>query len=302
MRFRILALATLVACGDDGTAGTPDAPASIEDAAIDAAAGPDARDTTLVDARPYELRVPTGYVAGTPTPLVVLLHGYGASGSIQEQYFKFAPVAEANTWLYAIPDGTKDANNRQFWAATNACCGSGVDDVAYLTAVIDDVAAQYSVDPKRVYLLGHSNGGFMAHRMACDRADRIAAIVSLAGATWNDAAQCVPTGPVAVAQVHGTMDETILYGGGTAFGVYPSAMTTFSRWSTLNSCTGTAERTTLDLVTALAGNETRVEAAQTCTAGGASELWTIEGGTHIPALTPAFVDAVGEFFAAHAKP
>lgn len=301
MRLGLLAMATLFACGDDGTSGTTDAPA-IVDAAPRDAAEPDATpDASLVDQRPYTLNVPTGYVSGTPTPLVVMLHGYGVTGAIQEQYFKFRPVAEANTWLYAIPDGTKDASNRQFWAATNACCGTGVDDVAYLTAVIDDVAAQYSVDPKRIYLLGHSNGGFMAHRMACDRADKIAAIVSLAGATWNDASACTPTGPVAVAQVHGTLDATILYDGGTAFGVYPSAMTTFSRWSVLNSCSQVAARTPLDLVTALAGNETRVEEALSCT-GGASELWTIEGGTHIPTFTPSFVQAVGAFFAAHAKP
>lgn len=302
MRHALLILATLVACGDDGASGIPDAPAALDAAPADAAEPDATPDASLVDQRPYTLQVPTGYVSGTPTPLVVLLHGYGASGSIQEQYFRFGPVAEARTWLYAIPDGTKDASNRQFWAATNACCGTGVDDVAYLTAVIDDVAAQYSVDPKRIYLLGHSNGGFMAHRMACDRADRIAAIVSLAGATWNDPASCTPTAPVAVAQVHGTADETILYAGGTAFGVYPSAMTTFSRWSGLNGCDQATERTTLDLVAALAGNETPVLAAQSCTAGGASELWTIQGGTHIPAFTPAFVQSVGEFFAAHAKP
>ena len=68
-----------------------------------------------------------------------------------------------------------------------ACCDkydAKPDDVGYLTGLIDEIiAAGWPVDPKRIYLFGHSNGGYMAHRMACDRADRIAAIICLAGST-----------------------------------------------------------------------------------------------------------------------
>jgi polyhydroxybutyrate depolymerase len=170
--------------------------------------------------RPYQLMVPEGET-DAPAPLIVLLHGYGASGAIQAAYFGILDVAAEQGILVAYPDGLKDGMNRRFWNATDACCnftGGEQDDVAYLTALIDDVAANHPVDPARVYLVGHSNGGFMAHRMACERSSRIAAIVSLAGVTWDEPAACDPSAPVAVLQVHGDADTTIRYEGGVLAG------------------------------------------------------------------------------------
>src|SRR5439155_20820686 len=123
------------------------------------------------------------------------------------------------------PDGTVDGNNNHFWNATDGCCDfgkTGVDDSSYLAGLIDEIASKYKVDPKRVYFMGHSNGGFMSYRMACDHADRVAAIVSLAGATFADDSKCKPTAPVAVVEVHGNADPTVPYDGQ---GVVPSAPT-----------------------------------------------------------------------------
>ncbi len=87
----------------------------------------------------------------------------------------------------------------------------------------------------------------MTHRMACDRSGRIAAIVSLAGATHNTASRCAPTEPVAVLQVHGTADANIQYKGGTYAGsAHPSAITSVARWATFNRCN--AERTTVSMI------------------------------------------------------
>lgn len=292
-------LLILAACGSDGGGG----PAPEPDAAAIQDAGPtvDAFDST---GRPYELVVPSGYVAGTPAPLVVLLHGYGADAARQEMYFRFGPVAEAEGALYAKPQGTIDGLGNRFWAATDACCGTGVDDVRYLRAVLDDIAARYTVDARRIYLLGHSNGGFMAHRLACELSDRIAAIVSLAGAVWNDPAACPATSGVAVAQVHGTLDTIVQYGGGigNSGGMYPSAPTTLATWQGKNGCTGDQPGAALDLVTNLAGAETSVTRSIGCRPGGAAELWTITGGAHVPLLRAAWAAEVWSFFAAHPKP
>jgi polyhydroxybutyrate depolymerase len=270
---------------------------------VDATTPADAYD---VSGRPYGLFVPSGYAARTPAPLVVLLHGYGASGAAQESYFRLQAVAEAETFLYATPDGTLDQGGSRFWNATDACCDlydTGVDDVGYLTALIDDVGARYSVDPRRVYLVGHSNGGFMSHRMACERADRIAAIVALAGTVWNDPGACSASAPVAIAHAHGTMDSVILYGGGMVFGQapYPSADMTAATWRTKNGCTGTADAGTLDLDN-LPGAETAVTRGAGCPAGGAVELWRMEGVEHVPNLTPDWPTAVWAFLAANPKP
>jgi polyhydroxybutyrate depolymerase len=298
-RACLSAAATLAAACGGGDGNRP-----IDAAGSDAVVG--GADAYDISARPYDLFVPSGYVAGTPTPLVVLLHGYGASGAGQESYFRLQPVAEAETFLYAMPDGTLDQGGSRFWNGTDACCDlydTGVDDVAYLTGLIDDVAARYTVDPRRIYFVGHSNGGFMSHRMACDRSDRVAAIVALAGTVWNDPGACPAGAPVAIAHAHGTTDDVILYAGGMVFGqaTYPSADMTAAIWRTKNGCTGTAAGGTLDLDN-LPGPETAVTRGTGCAAGGTVELWRMEGVAHIPSLTADWPTTVWAFLAANPKP
>src|SRR5437016_4268465 len=124
--------------------------------------------SALIVARPYDSNIPAAY-HGQPTPLLILLHGFGQNGFVQNAYFGLNQLSEDKGFLLAFPDGTRSSQGQRFWNATDACCdldGSGVDDVAYLNAVIDDMERLYNVDKKRVYLTGHSNGGFMSHRMA----------------------------------------------------------------------------------------------------------------------------------------
>src|SRR2546426_27604 len=80
-------------------------------------------------------------------------------------------VSDEKTFIYAYPDGLTDVLGQRFWNATDACCdiyNKPTDDVYFATAVLADVQSSWSVDPKRIYVFGHSNGGFMAHRLACD--------------------------------------------------------------------------------------------------------------------------------------
>jgi polyhydroxybutyrate depolymerase len=198
-------------------------------------------------------------------------------------------------WIYVQPDGSWNKDGIRFWSATDACCnfyGDPVDDVAYIEGLIDDLSASYSIDPERIYVVGHSNGGFMAHRLACDLSDRITAIVSIAGAQWFDPHKCNPTSGVAVLEVHGNEDAFVHYNGG-AFSYkdeggdikyhppYPSAHQTVGHWARLNGCQAnlTRERRRLDLDAKLPGRETGVERFKRCRRGPV-ELWTIEGGTH----------------------
>jgi polyhydroxybutyrate depolymerase len=260
----------------------------------------------LLAARPYRSVIPTGYDGGTAAPLVVLLHGYSVTGANQDLYFGFSALAQSKTFLLATPDGTIDSNAQHFWNATDACCdlnGTGVDDVKYLTAVLDDMTLKYKVDPKRVFFVGHSNGAFMSHRMACERASRIAAIVSLAGAVWKDTSKCTPSEPVNILQVHGTADATIAFNGGAIGGhTYPGAQETVGDWKDFNGCTGalTAFGTAMDIDTNIFGSET-TRSHYTCT-NGASELWTMTGSGHIPGLGPSWGAAVWDFLSTHPKP
>lgn len=261
-----------------------------------------------VRARPYASHIPTDYDGSQAVPLVVLLHGYGATGLSQDLYFGLGRLADRRTFLLATPDGTLDATGRRYWNATDACCDfarSGIDDVGYVMAIIDDMSARYRVDPRRVFLVGHSNGGFLAHRIACEQSARIAAFVSLAGATWNDPARCTPTSPVAMLQVHGTADAVIAYNGGTISlgGMFPSSHTSVTRWAGYNHCDTmpTLDPARLDLDVVLPGAETHVERYAHC-AAGAAELWTIENGSHIPSLTANWAALIDDFLMAHPKP
>jgi polyhydroxybutyrate depolymerase len=250
--------------------------------------------------RPFQLHVPTSYAAGAKAPLVVLLHGYTSSADQQERYFGLTAESDRRGFLYAMPDGTTDSQGKRFWNATEACCDidrSGVDDSGYLRQVIETVKATYAVDPTRVYLVGHSNGGFMAYRMACDHADEITAVVSLAGAATADPAQCKPARPVSVLQIHGTADPTInVKGGKNGVYPYPSAADTVALWRRLDGCAdqpSAAEK--LDLEAALDGAETTKTAYTSCRAGTRVAFWTIAGGKHVPLLSAGFAPAITDF-------
>ena len=100
--------------------------------------------------------------SGVNLPLVMLLHAYRTDADVVDHYFGLQPLADSIGFLYVHPDGSKDSAGDEFWNATEACCdihGSGIDDSGYLQGLIRDIEAAYSVDPKRVYVVGHSNGG-----------------------------------------------------------------------------------------------------------------------------------------------
>ncbi len=266
---------------------------------------PASRPTTFGGDRPVQLQVPASFDDGARYPLVMILHGYGAGGFVQQAYLGLGNLADAHDALVLAPDGTADSTGRLFWNADPACCdfgGAGVDDVAYLGGMVDDIMAAWPVDDTRVSLVGHSNGSFMAYRMACDRADVITAIAGLAG--LGPTAPCAPVQAVSVLHIHGTDDTTIPYQGGD-FGPTraPSAVESVAAFASRNGCTA-APMTgpSKDLDTGLAGAETTVAITGGCPATGAADLWTIEGGAHLPAVGSQFVTELTGWLDAHRRP
>ena len=253
------------------------------------------------------VHVPSGYDSETPAPLILLLHGYTASGAQQDAYFNLSGLVDDYGFILVAPDGAEEASERRsrFWNASSSCCnffGSDVDDVAYLTRLIDVVKAEYAIDDSRIALFGHSNGGFMSYRMAHDRSGIIAAMASLAGADQSGS----PANPVHVLQIHGTADTVIAYDGGSFRGgeAHPGARASVEAWARHNGCSGEGVDTgTLDLDRGLDGFETDVTRYTSgCRPGGAAELWTINGGGHGPAVSDHFSRLVVEWLLAHPKP
>ena len=257
---------------------------------------------------PVEVILPTGFDQDTDTPLLLVLHGLGGGAAQIEFYLGLAPFADALGYLYVRPEGTMNQSGARFWNATPACCdlfGSGVDDSGYLRDLIEEIKRVLPVDPARVHIMGWSNGGYMAHRMACDHAEVIASIASLAGPTYDDPNSCNPEDQVHVLHIHGTNDMSVEYFGGFSLGSpFPSAPQTSRIWAGKWGCSLTPDVNfpAFDLDAAVPGDETQIEQFPGCSAGGSSELWTIQGGAHGPAWTMDGKIKLFDHFQNHPKP
>ncbi|MFC8600093.1 alpha/beta hydrolase family esterase [Isoptericola sp. NPDC057191] len=293
--FVALALVLLAACGSPGARPGPDRPVVL---AAAAALPAGAAGTVDVGGRPVQVQVPPGYDPASPAPLLVVLHGFGSDPARVDDLLGLREEAAARGALYVLPEGTTGPDGRRFWNASDACCGAeraDVDDSAYLALVVRTLATTYAVDPRRVAVVGYSNGGFMAYRTACDHADLVSTVVSLAGAMPADGRACRPSRPVRVVQVHGTDDPVIRAAGGRREGhAYPGAAASAAAWARLDDCpapplTAPGLR---DLDTAVPGAETTVTTWAGCADGTSVQLWSIAGADHSPALGTAFATAV----------
>ena len=222
-------------------------------------------------------------------PLLLALHGYGSSGEETESFLQWADEVDARGFAYAYPNGTFDPTGRRFWDATPACCdfiGLRPGDDEYLMRILAAVRSERAIS--HLVLFGVSNGGFMSYRMACERAGTVRAIVSLAGANFNDPSRCQPARPVRVAQFHGTNDDTILYEGGRNLQPYPAARDSTGLFARRNGCaTPIARQPVADhnYDADVAGRETTQEIFVGCPEGGSVELYTMAGSDHVPNLT-----------------
>jgi polyhydroxybutyrate depolymerase len=169
-------------------------------------------DTLQFDGRDRSFIVfePAGYDGLEPVPLVLNLHGAGSNAAEQVIYSQLNLVADTAGFLVVIPDAVDN-----FWNSGFSFIPPGSpDDVAYLLALVDSISARYPIDPNRIYSTGMSNGGFMSYRLACEAADRFAAIASVTGSMAdNTFAACDPSRVVPVLQIHGTADLTVPYEG-----------------------------------------------------------------------------------------
>ena len=164
--------------------------------------------------RTYLVHVPEGHDPRTPMPVVLALHGATMNGPMMAWFSGLNQKADEAGFIAVYPNGTGSFSSFT-WNGGN-CCGSAmqnnVDDVAFISALLDDLMATYHIDPRRIYATGMSNGAIMAYRLASELSDRIAAIAPVAGSMGTEISQ--PKRPVSVLHFHGTMDEYIPFLGG----------------------------------------------------------------------------------------
>jgi poly(hydroxyalkanoate) depolymerase family esterase len=165
--------------------------------------------------RNHFVHTPPGYTGKTPLPLVLVLHGATESANKVERLSGMSAKADQQNFLAVYPTGTGRLKNVPTWNS-GACCGHAmehkIDDVAFLRALLERVEKDYSVDPKRIYATGISNGGMMSYRLACELSDKFAAISPVEGA---QDIPCHPTSPVSVIVFHGTTDHLVPFNGGS---------------------------------------------------------------------------------------
>ena len=256
--------------------------------------------------RRYFLHAPPRYDGKKPLLLVLVLHGGGQSPESAERMSGMSVKADKEGFLAAYPSGTGRSNRMPTWNSGN-CCGyamqNNVDDVTFLRALIDKLEHDYSVDPRRIFVTGISNGGMMSYRIGCELADKIAAIAPVEGAQNTD---CRPTGPVSVIVFHGTADRLVPFtGGSTPFQIGPrrsdnSVTNAVAFWVKNDGCSPTPKHNE--------NSAAHTDIYSGCKNGTGVALYAIQGGRHlwpgsrISGNSVAATDLMWSFFVQHPKP
>ena len=159
--------------------------------------------------RSYHIYVPSSYSDTEPIPMVFNLHG-GASTAIGylNSIGDMRPIADTANFIIVYPQATTDSSGNPTWHLGGENSKStSVDDVGFVSHIIDEVSSIYSVDLERVYVAGFSNGGYLAYEIACLLSNKIAGIGSVAGHMFIDTYNyCDPSHPTPLINIHGTED------------------------------------------------------------------------------------------------
>ncbi len=221
--------------------------------------------------RSYLVYRPANLSHAHPASLVIVLHGGFGDGAQAERSYNWDAEADRNGFVVVYPDGI-----RRSWNAGGLCCGRAmrghVDDVGFLTQLIETVSRAENVDPKRVYLTGMSNGAAMSYRYACEGTFLIAAIGSVAG---SFSAPCRKPHAVSVMEVHGLDDRNIPFKGG-----HGSKAATDVQWLPVEETLGAFRKADDCAVQSVERNGVVETTTSHCVAGREVVLIAVAGAGH----------------------
>ena len=197
--------------------------------------------------RTFLVHLPPSYDKSKSLPLVIALHGGGGTGArmISLTLGGLNTLADKDGFIVACPDGIEKHWNDGRPQAISRAHKDGVDDVGFISALIDHLDREFGIDRKRVYVTGISNGAKMSFRLACEIPDKIAAIAAVGGSMVDPVSVYTkPSRPISVMVIHGTDDPLVLWNGGPIR--FPFSKRDFGRsipvpdavkfWVTQNQC------------------------------------------------------------------
>lgn len=219
-----------------------------------------------------------------PLPLVVALHGRFGTGEDMARLTGFNGLAEREDFIALYPDGLDGE-----WNYVQGIPGypDGPDDVAFLDALVQRVAAEVEVDLERIYVTGFSNGGFMAERLACSAPDRYAAFAAVAAAGFGGMERVCPEGrPIRLLFIHGTFDRNIPFNGlvremaGRSVPILYSVPDTLAFWAERGSCDPDLQAERLPSLRRAPETEVHTFTFLGCAEGAALKLYAVGRGGH----------------------
>jgi polyhydroxybutyrate depolymerase len=232
----------------------------------------------------YQFHVPRGYVKGTPIPVVMVFHGGGGNPNVVRFQSGMSDVADRETFIALYPAASHPSYTDRllYWNAgltPKDKRQKDIDDIAYVGMVLDDIAKYFTIDPKRIYATGISNGSQMSWRVGTQMANRIAAIAPVAGQRAVGEFYGPPSRPISIIYFHGRKDPYLPYDGGptvkSAFEdeMYKPAQECIETWAKLDGCDASA-------VEKSAKGNASLQRWSKCKDGSEIEFWTFNSGGH----------------------
>ncbi len=278
-----VAVPDAAAIAPDTAVVAPDAAVLAPDAAPDAAVpSPDAAAAVPPGGdRPSRIFVPSAAPPAEGWPLILLLHGYRASGTLIDRQFGLSRRVEPDGFVLLLPEGTLDGDGFQHW---NADLGGMPDDIGYLRSLLEETIARYPIDGHRVYVMGHSNGGYMTYRMACAAPDLITAIIPASSRTVPPPEECQPGPPLGLLHIQGDLDGDHPFEGTPE---EPGVDTIVADWAARNHCqTGPTDEPPIDAELTGPGAETIIRHYDQCDLGTTVGRWRMQGVVHAFIFSP----------------
>lgn len=266
--------------------------------------------------RTYVVRTPSGLTRTSDrVPLVIVLHGGGGNALNAETMTGFTDKATREGFVVAYPDGTSRRGPLFTWNAGH-CCGYAmeqrVDDVGFIGALIDNLAARYPIDLTRVYVTGMSNGAMMSHRVGIELSEKVAAIAPVVGAVFGDEPR--PRSRVSALMINGQLDEAVPYNGGLTSGRTRDAWDGTPTQPALHQARFWAEANGCSLTPRAEDRGTYLKGEHDCPAGTGVTIYSVKDNGHAwpggkagtrrgdtPSTSLNATDVIWAFFRAHPK-